>query len=152
PAAAGDADLGAGRDVPDPVGPPPVRRDDDQQVGGPLARQQDLARQARPASRGGEQDPAGRALEVATEAPDDGPLHGPNPPRDEVQARGERLTTPGVHRTRLRRTRQVGLQTNATTKPIRHASCTAKKPKRTLKRRPAPGLTWTIDCVIRAPR
>src|SRR5262249_39141534 len=124
----------------------------DQRVGGSLARQQHLARQARPPTRGGEQDPAGRALEIATEPRHDGALRRPDPARDEMQVRRERLTTPGADRTRLRRVRQVGLQTIATTKPSRHTSCTTKKPKRTLKRSPAPGLTWTIDCAIRAQR
>src|SRR5439155_25708087 len=136
---AGDTDLGLVTDVADPVGPPPVRRDHDQHVARPLAWRQHLTRQARPAPRGGEQDPAGRLLEVAAEQPDDGALHRSNPARNEVQACCERFTTP--HRTRLRCPRQAVLQ-SATTNPIRQASCTTKKPKRTLNRRPAPGATW----------
>ena len=78
-------------DVANPIGTTIVRRDNDEAILKPLAWQENLTREPRPAPPCGEQDPAWGPFEVAAKEPDEQALHAAGETRYEVESSGCRF-------------------------------------------------------------
>ena len=91
PAGGGNLHCWISFDVPNPIGPAVVRRDDEDAVLKPLTRQEDLSRETGPPSAGCEEDPAGSPYEVTAKEPHEEGLQAAREARDEVEPSDERF-------------------------------------------------------------